>query len=175
MNAQTVFADARVAHVRELKAEVARLRAELAAAHDALGAWEGHFADALLAARDADRVGPGGELLLVDGWNVQLTEGGGRDGTVSAARRWLAAHPESRAWVVFDGDRASAWAEERLRVSFTGGRGRHRADAAICDYVRMLRRAGYETPVTVVTRDRDFARAAASLGARVVGGMNLVV
>ncbi|MCQ2388726.1 MAG: NYN domain-containing protein [Kiritimatiellae bacterium] len=173
MNAQGIFADARVAHVRELKAEVARLKAELASAQNSLRAWENHFADALLAAFDADRLEPGGELLVVDGWNAQFAAGVDKDrhAVVDAAKAWLAAHPKARAWVVFDGDRANARCEGRLRVSFTGGQGPHRADKAICDFVHMLRRTGRATPVTVVTRDKDFRKKAEALGARVVGAI----
>jgi len=174
VNSQALFADARVAHVRELKAEVTRLKAALASAQNSLRAWENHFGEALLAAFDADKLEEGGELLLVDGWNMQFAVGIAKDrhAVVDATKAWLVAHPKARAWVVFDGNRENAWCEDRLRVSFTGGEGLHRADKAICDYIHMLRRTGRVTPVTVVTRDKDFREKAEALGAKVIGGFD---
>ena len=58
MNSNDVIRDTRVAHVRELKAEIARLKSELSDALDELGAWRAHFDLAVLAARDAAAVPP---------------------------------------------------------------------------------------------------------------------
>ena len=57
--------------------------------------------------------------------------------------------------------------EGRLRVSFTGGEGPHRADRLICDYLRMCRYAGTAHRIHVFTEDADFRRAAAALGGTV--------
>ena len=70
MTSNDIVRDARIAHVRELKAEVARLKAELAAAQQACATWEHHFALALAAARDVDRLPNGGTMLILDGWNI---------------------------------------------------------------------------------------------------------
>ena len=79
-------------------------------------------------------------------------------------RTWLDAHPLDRAWIVFDGPQADGETEGRLRVSFTGGEGPHRADRLICDYLRMCRYAGTAHRIHVFTEDADFRRAAAALG-----------
>ena len=177
MNANDVIADGRVAHVRELKAEVARLRSELAAAKNALASWESHFEWAVAAARDADRLPPDGRVVVVDGWNFQLGahgRGGApavrRGHAVDAARRHLAANPHDFAWVVFDGPRENAEesADARLRTYFTGGEGLQRADRVICDYLRMLRLVGRSVRVMVVTDDKALRRQAASLGAEIL-------
>jgi hypothetical protein len=52
MNAQDVILGSRVAHVRELKAEIERLRRENAALHDQNAALGAHFDLALLAAEE---------------------------------------------------------------------------------------------------------------------------
>ena len=49
MTANDIFRDTRVAHVRELKAEVARLKEELARVRDARESLDRHFALALAA------------------------------------------------------------------------------------------------------------------------------
>ena len=82
-------------------------------------------------------------------------------------RTWLDAHPLDRAWIVFDGPQADGETEGRLRVSFTGGEGPHRADRLICDYLRMCRYAGTAHRIHVFTEDTDFRRAAAALGGTV--------
>ena len=56
MTTNDIFRDTRVAHVRELKAEVARLKEELARVRDARESLDRHFALALAAARDAERL-----------------------------------------------------------------------------------------------------------------------
>ena len=172
MTAQQIMQDLHVARIRALKDEVARLKAELARARGEHDSLRRHFALALLAAQDAERIGPDGTLLIVDGWNAILGSenvGGQRDRLTQLARAWLAAHPADRAWIVFDGHEANGSAEGRLRVSYTGGTGAHRADRLVCDYLRMRRYAGASGNVTVVTNDKDFRREAERLGAKTEG------
>ena len=172
MTAQQIMQDLHVARIRALKDEVARLKAELARAREEHDSLRRHFALALLAAQDAERIGPDGTLLIVDGWNAILGSenvGGQRDRLTQLARAWLAAHPADRAWIVFDGHEANGSAEGRLRVSYTGGTGAHRADRLVCDYLRMRRYAGASGKVTVVTNDKDFRREAERLGAMAKG------
>ena len=172
MTAQQIMQDLHVARIRALKDEVARLKAELARAREEHDSLRRHFALALLAAQDAERIGPDGTLLIVDGWNAILGSenvGGQRDRLTQLARAWLAAHPADRAWIVFDGHEANGSAEGRLRVSYTGGTGAHRADRLVCDYLRMRRYAGASGNVTVVTNDKDFRREAERLGAKTEG------
>ena len=162
MNSNDVINDARVAHVRELKAEIARLRAELSAATNELGEWRAHFDLAVLAASDAASVPPGGRIVVVDGCNL-LFNGYNRD---KAALLADAARIDAGfVWVVFDGPRENARVEGRMRVSYTGGTGTQRADRLIVDYLRMLRRSGDAHEVVVVTKDIDFRKAAEKEGA----------
>lgn len=173
---------ARVAHVRELKTEVARLREELSRTRSELESLRSHFALALEAARDADALPDDARLLVVDGWNAVLgsvsaipaSERRGSSHELEEAlcrrvRAWLAAHPSDAAWIVFDGSQAGGRSEPRLRVSYTGGSGVHRADRMVCDYLRMRLLSGVSHTVLVATQDRDFRRDALSLGAEVVG------
>ena len=172
MTAQQIMQDLHVARIRALKDEVARLKAELARAREEHDSLRRHFALALLAAQDAERIGPDGTLLIVDGWNAILGSenvGGQRDRLTQLARAWLAAHPADRAWIVFDGHEANGSVEGRLRVSYTGGTGAHRADRLVCDYLRMRRYAGASGNVTVVTNDKDFRKEAERLGAKTEG------
>ena len=173
MDANDVIADGRVARVRELKTEVARLKSELAAAQNSLAAWERHFDWAVLAARDADRLPQGGRIVIVDGWNVQLgargpngTPRARRERVLDSARRHLAANPLDFVWVVFDGPRENAEEPEagRLRTYFTGGEGAQRADRAICDYLHMLVLAGRHARALVVTDDKRLRRSVEALG-----------
>lgn len=171
-----------MAHVRELKADVARLKEELARACAARDSLDAHFALALAAARDADSLAADATLLIVDGWNVLLGASGIRtpgarrdalaakeDGLRRRVRAWLDSHPTDRAWIVFDGPRINGVQEGRLRISWTGGTGDHRADRLVCDYLRMRRLVGATGGVVrVVTDDKDFRKLASGLGAEVV-------
>lgn len=187
MTANDILNGTRVAHVRELKSEVARLREDLARTQAELESLRSHFDLALAAARDADLLPEGGRLLVVDGWNALLGSASilppdARRACAaekecalrSRVRAWLEAHPLDRAWIVFDGGRAGGTAEDRLHVTFTGGTGPHRADRMVCDYLRMRRLAGATHAVTVLTEDRDFRRTAEGLGATVRSVRTLV-
>lgn len=180
MTAHAIFADARVARVRELKAEIRRLNEDLARTRAELEGLRAHFALALAAARDAETLPEGGRLAVVDGWNALLGSASlltpaerrldapdRRAVLLAHVRAWLGAHPLDRAWIVFDGPQAGGEAEGRLRVSFTGGEGPHRADRLVCDYLRMCRYAGTAHRVHVFTEDAAFRRAAAALGGAV--------
>ncbi len=163
MNSNDVIRDARVEHVRELKAEIARLKAGLSAATDELGEWRAHFDLALLAAADAAKVPPGGRIVIVDGCNLLFNEFRRDKAALLAAAGAVEA---GFVWVVFDGPRENSRAEGRMRVSYTGGTGTQRADRLVTDYVRMLRRAGDTHEVVVVTGDRDFRKAVEKEGAK---------
>ena len=180
MTAHEIFANQHLTHVRELKTEVARLNEELLRTHAELDALRSHFALALAAMRDADHLPVGGRLAIIDGWNALLGSASiltpeERHAEPSAKRErldaivqaWLAAHPLDAAWIVFDGARADGHVEGRLRVSFTGGTGPHRADRMVCDYLRMRRLSGAAHDVMVFTEDEDFRREAEVLGADV--------
>ena len=179
MTSDDIFRDTRVAHVRELKAEVARLKEELARERGERESLDSHFAIALAAVRDAERMPQGAELLVVDGWNAVIgthrldtdARRAGRARLLEKLRTRVAADPLLHVWAVFDGAEmnAASEAEGRLRVGYTGGNGAHRADRMVCDYLRARKILGLNHPVAVVTDDRDFAKDAAALGAAVKG------
>jgi len=161
-----------MSRIGALKDEVARLKAELARAREERDSLRQHFALALLAAQDAERIGPDGTMLIVDGWNAILGSeniGGQRDRLAQLAKEWLASHPADRAWLVFDGHEENGSAKGRLRISYTGGTGAHRADRLVCDYLRMRRYAGAGGNVIVVTNDKDFRKEAERFGATTKG------
>ena len=171
MTVTDIINDTRVAHVRELKAEVARLKADLAAAQCANAEWEHHFALALLAARDADRLPADGKFYAIDGWNIVFNATGelhhDKAALISRLRAWAQVHPSDFLWLVFDGNTENAAEERNLRISYTGGTGSHRADRLIVDFARMLKLAGRAPRLVVVTGDKDFRAQAKALGAEV--------
>jgi hypothetical protein len=161
MNAQDVILGSRVAHVRELKAEIERLRRENAALHDQNAALGAHFDLALLAAEDLRNLASGGVMHIWDGWNLILgarKEARDRENLAAQAREHLAANPQDRVWIVYDGSREAVVNDGRLRISYTGGCGEHRADRFICDYLRMANFQSLAGKVRVRTNDRDFRK-----------------
>ena len=170
MSAQDLILGSRVAHVRELKGELAREKAANAALRDENAALKAHFDFALLAAADLRALPPGGVLEIWDGWNLILGASRvaqGRDELVAQARMRLA-EPDAaalRVWIVFDGPRESVVNEARLRVSYTGGMGEHRADRFIVAFVRMAAYLGLADRIKVRTSDKDFLRTVKRLSA----------
>ena len=162
MNSNDVIRDARVEHVRELKAEIARLKAELSSANDELRALRAHFDLALLAAADAAAVPSGGRIVVVDGCNLLFNVFHRDRAALLAAAAKIDA---GFVWVVFDGPVENVSVEGRMRVSYTGGTGTQRADRLVTDYIRMLRLAGVRCEVVLVTGDREFGKAAEKEGA----------
>ncbi len=202
MTSQEIMQDIRLTRVRALRDEVVRLKGELTSVRGELDSLREHFALALLAARDAERAGPDGLMLIVDGWNAILSSAGRtvldcgtlrsagsvaegnapreseptpgaskgwRAQLAEAVERWLEKRPSDHAWIVFDGPRASGKTKGRMRISYTGGSGEHRADRLVCDYLRMRRYDGAKGHVIVVTNDKAFRAEAARLGAEVSG------
>ena len=168
--------DSHLTRMRALKDENARLKDELARACQERDSLRQHFALALLAARDAERLPPGGTLLIVDGWNAILGsenvringETGWREQLNDIVAKRLEKNPNDLAWIVFDGHDVNGATEGRMRTSYTGGTGAHRADRLVCDYLRMRKYAGANGSVTVVTNDKDFRKEAERLGATVL-------
>ena len=166
---QNIIADSRVAHMRELKSEVARLREENLHLKSELQSLSAHFDFALVAAEDLRNLPPEGKMFVFDGWNLVL--GAGRVAADRAAlkeyvRGILRDNPGSKAWIVFDGRDENVRADGDIRVSYTGGTGAHRADRLICDYLRMAVYLGLGHKVEVRTDDRDFLKTVA----RIKGG-----
>lgn len=167
MSAQDLIMGARVAHVRELKAEIEALKAENAKLRDEASALKAHFDLALLAAQDLRDLPADGRLEIWDGWNLILgakKEARDRADLIEQARQATAADPLRRIWIVLDGrDENVRSLGANVRVSYTGGTGEHRADRFVCDYLRMARYLGLAGKVSVRTNDRDFAKAVARL------------
>lgn len=166
MTAQGIFREARVTHVRELNAEIDRLKAENALLRDENAAFRSHFHLAVLAAADLARLPPGGVFHLIDGWNLILgaqKEAKDPKDLLARTARYLDEHPADAAWVVFDGPEENVRVDGRLRVSYTGGAGAHRADRFICDFLRMARFAGLSARIRVHTRDKDLLKTVARL------------
>ena len=161
MKSQQIIMDSRVAHVRELKTEVARLRAENASLRAENEELSHHLDLAMLAAEDLRGLSPDGKLVIVDGWNLVLgAENEARTPAelIGQAKRHLGDCPHDFVWIVFDGPRENSRVEGRLRVSYTGGTGPHRADKFICDFLRMARFRGDISKIVVKTHDKDFAK-----------------
>jgi hypothetical protein len=69
----------------------------------------------------------------------------------------------------FDGSEARQQAlSDQVRVFYSGGSGEHRADEAILNHLMLFVRSEPSTPVCLVTKDADFARQAAELGATIL-------
>lgn len=161
MSAQDIILGTRVAHIRELKTEIDRLKAENARLRDENAALAHHFDLAVLAAEDLRALPPEGKLVVLDGWNLILStqkEARTPDELIAQAKAYLAEHPSDRAWIVFDGPKENAFNEDRLRVSYTGGTGPHRADQFIVDFLRMARFRGDLARIEVRTYDKDFGK-----------------
>lgn len=161
MKAQDVILSSRVAHVRELKSEIERLKAENLELRNENTQLKGHFAMALLAAEDLRNLPEEGRFIIVDGWNAVL--GATKDaenpkGLISLYKRHLEDNPSDFVWIVFDGHTENSKVEGRLRVSYTGGGGLHRADRFICDFLRMAKFSGGLSRIDVRTRDKDFIK-----------------
>ena len=161
MNAQDMIEAARLTRVRELQTALTKAAEEnrlLRAENEMLAA---HFDLAILAAGDLAALPLGGKLVIVDGWNMILgsrKEARSRDDLLRQAREHVAANPLDFVWIVVDGPRASSRAEGRVRVSYTGGRGAHRADRLVCDFLKMARLRGDVRRVEVRTNDKDFLK-----------------
>ncbi len=161
MGAQDVILGSRVAHLRELKTEIAQLKAENARLHDENAALLEHFDLALLAAEDLRTLAPGGKLILVDGWNLILgaqKEAKDPADLIAQMKTYLADHPTDFVWILFDGPKENVQNEGRLRISYTGGTGAHRADRWICDFLRMARYRGYGEQIEVRTHDKEILK-----------------
>ena len=175
LTANDIIQDSRLTRVRELRDEVARLKAELAAAQASCAEWEHHFTLALAAAMDADKLPSGGTMLVLDGWNIVFNSKFnveddahlGKQNLIDAVRKYAAAHATDFIWLVFDGSEANATVEGNLRINYTGGDGEQRTDRLVTDYVRLMRLTGRKAPVTVVTNDKKFGKTVSSLGVEV--------
>ena len=160
-SAQDLIYGVRVAHVRELQAALAKVKAENAALRDENAALRAHLDFALLAAEDLRSLPSEGRLEIWDGWNLVLgasKAASDRRALIAQAHERLAQTEALRIWIVFDGADERVSHEDRLRISYTGGTGEHRADRLIVSFVRMAAYLGLAARLSVWTHDRDFAR-----------------
>ena len=147
--------------VRELQTALTKAAAEnlrLKTENEMLFA---HFDLAVLAANDLAALPPDGRLVIVDGWNMILGANKvakDRAELVAQAKAHVAEHPSDFVWIVLDGPRASSTVDGRVRVSYTGGVGAHRADKFICDFLKMARFRGDIRRIEVRTDDKDFKK-----------------
>ena len=161
MNAQDMIETARLVRVRELQTALTKAAAEnlrLKTENEMLFA---HFDLAVLAANDLAALPPDGRLVIVDGWNMILGANKvakDRVELVAQAKAHIAEHPSDFVWIVLDGPRASSSVDGRVRVSYTGGVGAHRADKFICDFLKMARFRGDIRRIEVRTNDKDFKK-----------------
>ena len=161
MNAQDMIEAARLVRVRELQTALTKAAAEnlrLKTENEMLFA---HFDLAVLAANDLAALPPDGRLVIVDGWNMILGANKvakDRAELVAQAKAHVAEHPSDFVWIVLDGPRASSSVDGRVRVSYTGGVGAHRADKFICDFLKMARFRGDLRRIEVRTDDKDFKK-----------------
>ena len=152
---------ARLVRVRELQTALTKAAAEnlrLKTENEMLFA---HFDIAVLAANDLAALPPDGRLVIVDGWNMILGANKvakDRAELIAQAKAHVAEHPSDFVWIVLDGPRASSSVDGRVRVSYTGGVGAHRADKFICDFLKMARFCGDIRRIEVRTDDKDFKK-----------------
>jgi hypothetical protein len=152
---------ARLVRVRELQTALTKAAAEnlrLKTENEMLFA---HFDLAVLAANDLAALPPDGRLVIVDGWNMILGANKvakDRAELVAQAKAHVAEHPSDFVWIVLDGPRASSSVDGRVRISYTGGVGAHRADKFICDFLKMARFRGDLRRIEVRTDDKDFKK-----------------
>ena len=162
MSSQDILIGARIAHMRELKAEIAKLREENTRLRAESESLRAHFDEALLAAEDLRSLPPEGRLEIWDGWNLILgakKEARDRDDLVLLARRTVEESGGTvRVWIVLDGSKKSSKDEGGVRVSYTGGDGSQRADRMIVDYLRMAAWLGLAGKVSVRTNDKALLR-----------------
>jgi hypothetical protein len=120
-------------------------------------------------------------ILLVDGHNVlfglpsrynpvrgtSLTEAEKRLLLANDIVRIAAPNPALRVWIVFDGPTHSDMqAAPNVRVTYSGGKGEHRADGVLLDNIRFFKSASPDTPVILASNDQDLCINARRLGAR---------
>lgn len=151
MTAQDIIKSSQLTRVRELQTALKKAAAENAALRNELDSLKAHFDLALLAAMDLKS---GETLEIWDGWNLIL---GAQK--VAKDRADLIAQAKAsgkRVWIVFDGHDENVKLDGKVRISYTGGQGEHRADKFIVDFVRMAAYLGCASRVTIRTADKDF-------------------
>ena len=153
--AQDIIRSSQLTHVRELQTALKKAAAENTALQGELDSLKAHFDLALLAAMDLKNGEP---LEIWDGWNLIL--GAKKEAKDRADLIAQAKATGRRVWIVFDGHDENVKLDGKVRISYTGGQGKHRADKFIVDFVRMAAYLGLANRLTVRTNDKDFRKAA---------------
>lgn len=158
MDGQSTILVSRFARIREMRDEIAHLNKENLRLRSEYEAMQSHFALALMAAVDLAVLPKDGLFIIVDGWNIVLGDGRRKRTPKmikSLALRYLALHKKDFIWIVWDGPDAGGMQRDRLRMSWTGGVGKQRADRFICDFIRMANWRGYSKRIRLLSADRD--------------------
>ncbi len=161
MNAQDIILGSRVAHIRELKVELQRVKAENMRLREENVQLKEHFDMALLASCDLLNLPKEGKFIVVDGWNAVLGAEKVAHNSAELIKKYedhVEKNPYDFVWIVFDGHRENSRTYSRIRISYTGGQGLHRADRFICDFLRMAKFSGRLDSIKVVTCDKDFIK-----------------
>lgn len=188
MTAANIIMDARVAHVRELKTELAKVKARLVSAESDRDVLVSHFALALTALHDFERLPCDAQFCIIDGWNAilhnrnvsklssenvsklkaEFLQGIGIVHTHDAVEAESGECCDSPidTWVIFDGADERSSKHGRYRISYTGGVGSQRADRLIVDYVHAAKILGLDVSrITVKTSDKELVKKVTGLGA----------
>lgn len=188
MTAANIIMDARVAHVRELKTELAKVKARLVSAESDRDALVSHFALALTALHDFERLPCNAQFCIIDGWNAilhnrnvsklssenvsklkaEFLQGVGIVHTHDAveAKSGECCDSPIDTWVIFDGADERSSKHGRYRISYTGGVGSQRADRLIVDYVHAAKILGLDVSrIIVKTSDKELVKKVTGLGA----------
>jgi hypothetical protein len=161
MSVQSVVASSNLVRVRELRQDNARLRSENSKLRDENAMLSSHLDLAITAAVELSELKEGAKLIFIDGWNMILgspRQAADKNDLLKQAQEHILANPDDLVWIVYDGSREAVVNEGRLRISYTGGCGEHRADRFICDYLRMANFQSLAGKVRVRTNDRDFRK-----------------
>ena len=183
MTANQIIDFARIAHLRELNAELAKTKARLREIEQERDALMSHFNVALVALHDFCQLADGEPFRIIDGWNVVLRNRNvaklkssevsnlkerGAERPVDAISEKECGSAPVREWIVFDGSDENSYRVGERRVTYTGGIGLHRADRLILDYIHAVRLLGLDTSrICVETADRDLAKKIVAFGATV--------
>ncbi len=157
MDGQAEILASRFSRMREMREEIARLHTENLRLRGEMEACERHFSLALMAALDLVALPDDGIFIIVDGWNIAL--GGQRRRTPKMLRelalKYLALHKNDFVWIVWDGPDEGGSQRDRLRMSWTGGVGKQRADRFICDFIRMANWRGCAKRIRLLSSDKE--------------------
>ncbi|MBO5941586.1 MAG: hypothetical protein J6R18_10375 [Kiritimatiellae bacterium] len=184
MKANDIVNDARMLHLRELKASLSESKKRLQKAESDRDLLLAHFSLALAAIYDFRNLPDGGQLRIIDGWNAILKEKNvaklSKDDVSRLKKEYLgrygisipstedAALPPVARWIVFDGKDANSYRSADCRITYTGGSGAHRADRMILDFVNAAKILGLDVSrIIVETADRDLSKKLKAIGVKV--------